>query len=126
MPFRTRLLPVTLVAICTWLTACSASHPAERRAADVAEADRLYQRANDYVSRVAEGQYSYAYMQFYWKRSQANIERILRSYGDTPVSTRLKAGELKLGPFELPYFKERVLPYLEVKRLAAYLSLQYR
>jgi hypothetical protein len=120
MPFRTRLLPVTLVAICTWLTACSASHQAERHAADVAEADRLYQRANDYVSRVSEGQYSYAYMQFYWKRSQANIERILRLYGNTPIGARLKAGELKLGPFELTYFKERVLPYLEVKRLAAY------
>jgi len=120
MPFRTRLLPVTLVAICTWLTACSASHQAERHAADVAEADRLYQRANDYVSRVSEGQYSYAYMQFYWKRSQANVERILRLYGSTPVGIRLKAGELKLGPFELTYFKERVLPYLEVKRVAAY------
>lgn len=120
MLFRRRLLPATLVAICTWLTACSASHQAERRAAGVAEADRLYQRANDYVSRVGEGQYSYAYMQFYWKRSQANIERILRLYGDTPVGIRLKAGELKLGPFELTYFKERVLPYLEVKRLAAY------
>ena len=120
MPFRTRLLPVTLVAICTWLTACSASHQAERHAADVAEADRLYQRANDYVSRVSEGQYSYAYMQFYWKRSQANVERILRTYGDTPVGARLKAGELKLGPYELTYFKERVLPYLEVKRLAAF------
>lgn len=120
MPFRTRLLPVTLAAICAWLTACSASNQAERHAADVAEADRLYQRANDYVSRVVEGQYSYAYMQFYWKRSQANIERILRSYGDTPVGARLKAGELKLGPFELTYFKDRVLPYLEVKRLAAY------
>ncbi|MFA5058274.1 MAG: hypothetical protein WC485_09190, partial [Opitutaceae bacterium] len=33
---------------------------------------------------------------------------------------RLKAGSLKLGPYELPYFKERVLPWLEVKRLAAY------
>jgi hypothetical protein len=120
MPFRTRLLPVTLVAICTWLTACSASHQAERHAADAAEADRLYQRANDYVFRVTEGRYSYAYMQFYWKRSQANVERILRSYGDTSVGARLKAGELKLGPFELGYFKERVLPYLEVKRLAAY------
>jgi hypothetical protein len=120
MPFRPRLLPITLVAIGIWLTACSASHQAERRAADVAEADRLYQRANDYVSRVAEGQYSYAYMQFYWKRSQANIERILRLYGDTPIGVRLKAGELKLGPFELAYFRDRVLPYLEVKRLAAY------
>ncbi|MDD2762707.1 MAG: hypothetical protein PHE83_01900 [Opitutaceae bacterium] len=120
MPLRTRLLPVTFVLLCAWLTACSVSSEAERHAEKVAEADRLYRRANDYITHVREGQYSYAYMQFYWKRSQANVDRILRSYADTPVGARLKAGGLKLGPYELSYFKERVLPWLEVKRLAAY------
>lgn len=120
MPIRTRLLPVTFIILCTWLAACSGADKAARHAADIAEADRLYQRANDYVSRVVEGPYSYAYMQFYWKRAQANIDRILRSYADTPIGAQLKAGELKLGPYELTYFKARVLPWLEVKRVAAF------
>jgi len=120
MSFRTRLLPALILSICAWLAACSASDHAARQARDAAEADRLYQRANDYVSRVTEGEYSYAYMQFYWKRAQANVERVLRDYPDTPVGRRLKAGELKLGPFELAYFRDRVLPWLEVKRLGAF------
>jgi hypothetical protein len=120
MSFRTRLLPVLTFALCAWWTACSVSDKAAQRAADVAEAERLYQRANDYVSRVTEGDYSYAYMQFYWKRAQSNVERILRVYPDTPVGQRLKAGELKLGPYELGYFRQRVLPWLEVKRLGAF------
>jgi len=119
MSFRTRLLPVLLLPVCVWLAACSASKSA-RQAADTAEADRLYQRANDYVSRVTEGDYSYAYMQFYWKRAQANVDRVVRDYPDTAVGRKLKADELKLGPFELNYFRDRVLPWLEVKRLGAF------
>ena len=119
MPFRTRLLPVTLSLLSLWLAACSASSDADRAATKAAEADRLYSRANDYVSRVVEGRYSYAYLQFYWKRAQANIDRIQRSYADTPTGSKLKAGDLKLGPYELSYFKQRVLPWVEVKRLAS-------
>jgi len=51
MPIRTRLQPVAFFLLCLWLTACTA-HEAESRAARVAEADRLYRRANDYVTRV--------------------------------------------------------------------------
>ncbi len=120
MPFRTRLLPVLPLALCAWLAACAASDKAARQAAEVAEADRLYSRANDYVSRVTEGDYSYAYIQFYWKRAQSNVDRVLRAYPATPVGQRLKAGELKLGPYELGYFRQRVLPWLEVKRLGAF------
>ena len=119
MSFRTRLLPVLVLAACGWLTACSASK-STRQAADVAEADRLYRRANDYVTRVTEGDFSYSYMQFYWRDAQYNVDRILRDYPDTPVGRRLQAGELKLGPFELGYFRKRVLPWLEVKRLGAF------
>ena len=120
MSFRTRLLPVFVLPLGLWLAACAASDKAARRAADVAEADRLYRRANDYVNRVTEGDYSYSYLQFYWKRAQSNVDRILRDYADTPVGRRLTAGDLKLGPFELGYFHDRVLPWLEVKRLGAY------
>ena len=120
MSFRTRLLPVLVLTICAWLAACSASNRVARQARDAAEAERLYRRANDFVSRVTEGEYSYAYMQFYWKRAQANVERVLRDYPDTAVGRRLRAGELKLGPFELGYFRDRVLPWLEVKRLGAF------
>ena len=120
MSFRTRLLPALVLPVCVWLAACSASNDAAHRARDAAEADRLYQRANDYVSRVTEGEYSYAYMQFYWKGAQANVDRVLRDYADTPTGRKLKAGQLKLGPFELAYFRNRVLPWLEVKRLAAF------
>ncbi len=120
MPFRTRLLPVLTLALCAGLAACAASDKAARHAADVAEADRLYRRGNDYVNRVTENDYSYAYMQFYWKRAQSNVERILRVYPATPVGQRLKAGELKLGPYEPGYFRLRVLPWLEVKRLGAF------
>ena len=45
-----------------------------------AEAARLYAEANAYVTNMAEGQYSYSYLQFYWKRAQANVDRILDGF----------------------------------------------
>lgn len=95
------------------------------RAADVdgsppeignAEAARLYRDANDYVNNVVEGQYSYQYMQFFWKRSESFLERAQRVYPDSPTAQALKSGALKVGPFDLAYFKGRVLPKLEEKR----------
>src|SRR5271154_2020960 len=85
-----------------------------------AEAVRLYVEANDFVTNMAERQYSYDYLQFYWKRAQSNIDRIRRVYPDSPTAKSLERGDLKLGPFDLGYFKERVLYNLEVKRLGAY------
>lgn len=120
MPFRTRLLPAFLFSLCALLTACSLRSKAQRHAADVAEANRLYQRANDFVSRVTEGNFSYSYMQFYWRRAEAYVDRVMRDYPDTPVGRKLTAGDLKLGPFSLSYFRDRVLPWLEVKRLGAF------
>ena len=87
---------------------------------DNAEAQRLYDRASDYVTNIREGSFSYAYIQFHWKRSQANVERVLRVYPQTPTGQALASGKLKLGEFDLPYFKDRVLAHLETKRLAAY------
>ncbi len=81
-----------------------------------AEAARLYADADDYVTNVTENLYSYAYMQFYWKRAEAFVERAERVYPDSPTARKLRAGELKVGPYTLAYFKDRVLPRLEEKR----------
>lgn len=85
-----------------------------------AEAARLYERANEFVKNVQEGPYSYSYIQFHWKRAGANLDRIARAYPSSPTAHRLAAGELKLGGFEPGYFKERVLPRLEEKKVAAF------
>jgi hypothetical protein len=120
MPPRLRLkllLPCVFAAFTALaLPSARAADPAE----DNAEARRLYDHAADYVKNIPEGDYSYAYIQFHWKRSQANIERILRVYPETPTARALATGQLKLGEFDLPYFKDRVLFRLEEKRVAAY------
>lgn len=85
-----------------------------------AEAARLYERADNYVNNVTEGPYSYSYIQFHWKRAGSNIDRILRAYPSSPAAQRLRGGELKVGPFVPGYFKERVLPRLEEKKVAAF------
>ncbi|HEU5081513.1 MAG TPA: hypothetical protein VFT72_20030 [Opitutaceae bacterium] len=84
------------------------------------EAATLYRRANDYVTRISEDDYSYAYLQFYWKRAQANLDRIGRVYPNTETGKQLRADDAKIGPFELSYFKERVLPRVEEKRVASF------
>jgi len=85
-----------------------------------AEAVRLYSRANDYVNDVVEGKYSYSYIQFHWKRAGANIDRILRAYPSSPTAAQVNTGALKLGAFSPGYFKERVLPRLEEKKVASF------
>lgn len=85
-----------------------------------AEAARLFQRAQDYVTNVAEGKYSYAYIQFHWKRAGANLERITRAYASSPTAHELAGGALNVGSFEPGYFKTRVLPRLEEKKVAAF------
>jgi hypothetical protein len=85
-----------------------------------AEAVRLYGEANDFVSNMSEGQYSYSYLQFYWKRAQSNVDRVRTVYANSPTARALDRNELKLGSFPLSYFKERVLYNLEVKRLGAF------
>jgi hypothetical protein len=120
MPTRICLLSLVLSALAL---------PGPLRAANLdgsspevgnAEAVRLYSEANDFVTNMAERQYSYDYLQFYWKRAQSNIDRIRRVYPDSPTAKSLARGELKIGAFSLDYFKERVLYNLELKRLGAY------
>ena len=116
---RTRLTHFFTTFVLALLPALAYAAPADP-AEDAAEAKRLYDSARDYVVNINEGPHSYAYIQFHWKRSQANIERILRVYPATPTARSLATGQLKLGEFELAYFKDRVLSRLEEKRLAAY------
>lgn len=85
-----------------------------------AEAARLYDRATDYVTNVVEGKYSYAYIQFHWKRAGANLDRIAHAYSSSPTAQQLAAGSLPLGPFAPDYFKTRVLPRIEEKKVAAF------
>ena len=94
---------------------CGAAEPTDER-----EASMLYSRANDAVSNISESAYSYAYIQFYWRRAQANIDRILRVYPETETGRKLAAGSLKIGAYDLNYFRERLLPRMEEKRLAAF------
>lgn len=90
------------------------------QAAGDPEAARLYTEANAYVQNMAEGDYSYAYLQFYWKRAQSNVDRVRRVYPDSPTALSLARGDLKLGPYSVDYFKTRVLYDLELKRLGAF------
>ena len=115
----THLFTATLLAFLPFAAPVAMAAPADP-AEDAAEAKRLYSNANDYVVNINEGPHSYSYIQFHWKRSQANIERILRVYPSTPTARSLATGQLKLGEFELAYFKDRVLSRLEEKRIAAF------
>jgi hypothetical protein len=85
-----------------------------------AEAARLYTEANDFVTNMSEGAYSYDYLQFYWKRAEANVDRVRLVYPDSPTAHAMARGDLKVGPYPLDYFKERVLYNLELKHLASY------
>jgi hypothetical protein len=117
---RTRLTHLFTATLIAFLPLAASAAPVADPAEDNAEAQRLYDHANDYIKNIPEGDYSYAYIQFHWKRSQANIERILRVYPNTPTGRSLASGLLKLGDFDLSYFKDRVLSRLEEKRVAAY------
>lgn len=120
MPFRNRLLSLlaALLAVSSPLRAENAD--GSTQTAGNAEAVRLYAEANAFVKNMAEGQYSYGYLQFYWKRAQANLDRIKRVYADSPTARSLAAGDLKVGPYELGYFRERVLYNLELKQLGSF------
>ncbi|MDX2187061.1 MAG: hypothetical protein SFV32_09015 [Opitutaceae bacterium] len=104
------------------LLSCLPLHaaPALAGRTDEEEAKRLFERAEAYVLNISEGEYSYGYLQFYWKRAQANFDRIVRVYPETAVAKSILSGDAKLGHFEPEYFRDRVLPRVEVKKLGAY------
>jgi hypothetical protein len=120
MFLRPRLTLLALFALLALLAPGLHAAKNSDAAEDAAEAKRLFENAQSYVANIGEGPYSYAYIQFHWKRSQANIERILRVYPATPTALSLASGQLKLGEFELSYFRDRVLSRLEEKRIAAF------
>ncbi len=120
MTKRIRLLSLVLPAFIAAASLRAANLDGSSAADGDAEAARLYSRANDYVSGMHEGSYSYAYLQFYWKRAQSNIDRIRLVYPDSPTAKALASGDLKIGPYPLDYFKERVLFNLETKQLGAF------
>jgi hypothetical protein len=117
---RTRLLSLLAAALAFSAPAQAANLDGSSEQVGNAEAVRLYSEANDFVGSMAEGEYSYAYLQFYWKRAQSNVDRVRRVYPQSPTALAMARGDLKLGPFALDYFKDRVLYNLEVKRIAAY------
>lgn len=121
MSSRIRLLLTLLFpALLGSLLAAPARAESATPGEDAAEAQRLFERAQAYVRNIGEGAYSYDYIQFYWKRAQANIDRIRRVYPQTPTGQQVGSDEIQLGVFPFDYFRERVLPRLEEKRLAAY------
>ena len=116
---RVIISSLLLVSLATPVVASREIGPFTGPEAD-AEATRLHERGNDFVNNVVEGQYSYAYIQFHWKRAGANIERVLHSYPNSSAAKKIQLNELMLGPFPHLYFKERVLPRLEEKKVAAF------
>ena len=120
MPLRSCLLGLVALTLLPSTGLSVTNLDGSSPAAGNAEAARLYAEANDFVTTMAEGQYSYAYLQFYWKHAQADVDRARRVYPDSPTAHALGRGELKLGPYSLDYFRERVLYNLERKRLAAF------
>jgi len=116
---RVIISSLLLVSLATPVVASREIGPFTGPEAD-AEATRLYERANDFINNVVEGQYSYAYIQFHWKRAGANIERVLHSYPSSSAAKKIQLNELMLGPFPHLYYKERVLPRLEEKKVAAF------
>jgi len=119
MPLRTCLSSLAVLALIALQPLRAANLDGSTAVVGDAEAERLYSDANDLVTNVVEGQYSYAYMQFYWRRAESFVERAERVYPDSPTGRALKAGRLKVGPFDLDYFKNRALPRLEEKRTYA-------
>lgn len=116
---RSFLRPVALFSLAALTAFAGEVGPFTGPEAD-AEAARLYERANSFVRNVTEGPYSYSYIQFHWKRAGANFDRILRAHPSSPTAHKLAAGELMAGPFTPDYFKQRVLPRLEEKKVAAF------
>ena len=117
-----RLQFILLVGACLCIPAAAPAQNLDgsTRAVGDAEAVRLYSEADALVTNMAEKQYTYDYLQFYWKRAQSNVDRIRRVYPTSPTAKALESGSLKLGPYSLDYFKNRVLYNIELKRLGAY------
>lgn len=76
------------------------------------EAQLLYDRADLYVRKIGEGEYTYDYINFHYNQALKNVDRILLGYPDTAVGQKLQRGELKLGKFTIDHFRNAVLAQL--------------
>ncbi|HEY1793763.1 MAG TPA: hypothetical protein VGG34_12660 [Opitutaceae bacterium] len=117
---RLRLLSLVIAALAFLQVSKAENLDGSTQAVGNAEAVRLYSEAEAYVSNMSEGEYSYDYLQFYWKRAQSNVDRIRRVYPTSPTARALDRGDLRLGSYSLDYFKNNVLYNLELKRLASF------
>ncbi|HEX2852224.1 MAG TPA: hypothetical protein VHO24_03220 [Opitutaceae bacterium] len=98
------LLLGTLAGGCSKQTRSAAEREAEARA--------LYDRANLYVQKIGEGEYSYEYINFHYLQAMDNVNRILTAYPETDYGQKLKRNELKLGKYTLEYFRTTLLAQL--------------
>jgi len=94
------------------LGASGCTKQTEPPTAQAEEARRLYERADLFVKKIDEGQYTYDYINFHYNQALKNIDRILLAYPETEVGQKLRRGELKLGKFTLDHFRNTVLVQL--------------
>jgi hypothetical protein len=99
-------------AILLGMLAGGCSKQARSAAEREAEAKALYERANQYVQKIGEGEYSYEYINFHYLQAMGNIDRILKAYPETDYGQKLKRGDLKLGKYTLEYFRTTLLAQL--------------
>lgn len=94
------------------LAAGGCSKQTRSPAENEAEAKRLYERADLYVKKIGEGEYSYEYINFHYLQAMKNIDRILTAYPETEYAQQLKRGDLKLGKFTIDHFRNALLAQL--------------
>jgi hypothetical protein len=73
MPPRIRLVSLLVAALASSAQLPAANLDGSTPEVGSPEAARLYEQANDYVTTMAEGSYSYSYLQFYWKHAESNV-----------------------------------------------------
>jgi len=102
----------TMCALLLGLLLGACAKQTRSQAEDEDEARRLYERADLFVRKINEGNYSYEYINFHYQQAMKNIDRILTAYPDTEEGRRLGRGELKLGDYSIEHFRNTVLPQL--------------
>jgi hypothetical protein len=103
---------VSLAALALGLLVAGCGKQTRPQTVSEEEAKELYNRANLFVSKIGEGQYSYEYLNFHYQQSIKNIDRILTAYPDTEYARKLRSGDLKLGAYSLDQFRNNILVQL--------------
>lgn len=115
--FKTSFLPSTVRclaagAVLLGILAGGCSKQARSATEREAEAKALYDRANHYVQKIGEGEYSYEYINFHYLQAMENVDRVLTAYAETEYAQKLKRGDLKLGKYTLEFFRNTLLAQL--------------